>query len=309
LENAVLTPGETFRSINTDFALLGLGVLPSILARKGYWGREKLFQSFRDYYNKDAHLTGSPLVQARFEVNRKHGISIDDIAHFELSVCIGLLVNTVPSTFWCIYDIYSRPDLLEEVRRGITSSSTRTSDTKGVPSYSVDIAELLTEFPLLQAIVRETLRILSTNASGRVLLKDTMLDDRYLLKKDALLLLPSAELHNNTAVWGEDFAEFNPKRWFRSGIKSTSPAYRAFGGGSSLCPGRHLSMNEIMVAIVVMVMKYDLVPTGNKWKSLKTRSHITTSILMPQDDIEVEVIDRTDRDQVHWSFTWKGLEL
>jgi cytochrome P450 len=286
-----------------------LGIFPTVLARKGYWGREKLFDYFRSYYNNNAHLTGSPLVRARFGVNRKHGMSIDDIARFELSVCIALLVNTVPATFWCIYYVYARPDLLKEVRLGITSFSNDVSDEHANSSFSVDIADLLTKFPLLEAIVRETLRILSTNASGRVLLEDTVLDDRYLLKKDSLLLLPSAELHNNASVWGEDYEEFNPRRWFRSGMKSTSSAYRAFGGGSSLCPGRYLSMNEIMVGLVVMVMKYDLVPSKDEWKPVKTGFHITTSVLTPQDDIEVGVKSRSGYEHVQWKFLWKGLEL
>jgi cytochrome P450 len=277
------------------------------LAPKGWYGRERLFDSFKNYYDNKHHLDGSPLVKARFEINQKHGISIEDIAHFDLSVCIALLVNTVPATFWCLYYLYSRAPLLKEVRLGINTFVKTTRDTSGTVLCSVDVYDVLRNYPLLTAVVQETLRVLSTNASGRVLLKDTVIDGKYLLKKDAMLLLPSAELHNNSDIWGLDVGEFNPDRWLENRDKVPASAYRAFGGGSSLCPGRYLSMNEIMVVLVVMIMKYNLSPVEGEWKALKTGSHITTSVLTPLEDIEVDISDRDT--SIEWSFLWKNTEI
>ena len=45
----------------------------------------------------------------------------------------------------------------------------------------------------------------------RVVLKDTRLENQYLLKKDSILLIPSAELHNNPSVWGPTLKDFDPQ--------------------------------------------------------------------------------------------------
>ena len=86
---------------------------------------------------------------------------------------------------------------------------------KPVVVYNVNLAEATAGFPLLASLVKETLRIHSANASGRVVLKNTMLEGQYLLKKDSMLLMPSAELHNNASVWGTSFKEFDPRRFMQ----------------------------------------------------------------------------------------------
>ena len=81
--------------------------------------------------------------------------------------------------------------------------------------YNVNLAEAIAGFPLLASLVQETLRIHSANASRRVVLKDTMLEGQYLLKKDLSLLMPSDELHNNASVWGTSFKEFDPRHFMQ----------------------------------------------------------------------------------------------
>ncbi len=66
-------------------------------------------------------------------------------------------------------------------------------------------------------------------------------------------------------------------------------------------------MNEIMVVLVVMIIKYDLSPVEGEWRALKTGFHITTSVLTPLEDIEVNIEDRDA--SVEWSFLWKGKKI
>ena len=117
----------------------------------------------------------------------------------------------------------------------------------------------------------------------RVVLKDTRLENQYLLKKDSILLIPSAELHNNPSVWGPTFKDFGPQQFQpkrNSGVKRPASAYRAYGSGDSVCPGRFFAANEIMIILVIMVCKYDTSPMrGERWILPKMHPHITTSIL------------------------------
>lgn len=171
------------RAIDKDFAFLGLKILPNIIAPKGHRGRKTVFRSFRKYYAQDGHKSGSRLIQARYEVNRKYSVPIEDIEHFDLSVCYGLLVNTVPATSWALYYVYSQPSLLEEVRAAMSSYVHVSSDPTNGLKHVVNIAEIVAGYPLLASLVQETLRVQSTNASARMVLKDTLLEDQYLLKQ------------------------------------------------------------------------------------------------------------------------------
>ena len=59
------------------------------------------------------------------------------------------------------------------------------------------MAEIATGCPLLISLVQETLRVQSTNASTRMVLKDTYLEGKYYLKKGSVLMVPSADCTAN----------------------------------------------------------------------------------------------------------------
>ena len=318
LQNHIFDKTQTdlARDLNTDFALLGLNILPKWVAPRGNRGRETFFKAFNEYYQKKRHQNASPLAQNRYEIDRRYDLTIDDTARFEISMCEGLLVNIVPAAFWCMFSVYRRPALLDEFRRGLDDYVAITQNENHRPIHTVDFKNILSSYPLLGAVLKEILRQLSTNASGRVLLKDTLLDGKYLLKKDAILLVPSAEVHHDPSVWGPDWGDFNPYRWLQEDSPQQQPkkvpaaAYRAFGGGSWPCPGRAFSLNEIAASLVMVILQYDLVPDGGgEWKQVKSSFHINTSVLTPKEDIEVEVRPRAGTENVEWRFRWEGSEL
>jgi len=301
-----LKEADTLRAIDDDFALLGLNILPHFVALKGSRGRKALFDAMREYYLVGGHKTASRLIQARYEVNRKYGVSQTDIEHFDLSVCYGLLVNTVPCTAWALYHVYSDPLLLAEVRQNIEPLIHQENDQVRI----INIPEVIAGCPLLSSLVQEVLRVQSTNASGRVVLKDTLIDNTYLLKKDAILLIPSAELHNSKSAWGPTASTFDPARFRKdheaqNAHKVPASAYRAFGSGASVCPGRHLGVNEILTVLIMMVVRYDITSIEGDFRMPRTKSHITTSILTPVEDLKVRIRDRTGGAGLRWRFLWK----
>lgn len=238
---------------------------------------------------------------------------MEDIAHFDLSVCLGLLINTAPATAWTLFYLYSRPSLLEEVRAGMSCYIHISSDPSHGTIHEAHIPHIINASPLLLAIVQETLRVQSTNASGRIVLEDTLIENQYLLKKDSILMIPSAELHADPSVWGPTSKDFDPSRFMpkstptdtRQGPKISASAYRAFGGGDSICTGKYLAANEIMIMLVIMVLKYDLSPMHEGgWVMPKTRPHITTSILTPTEEVLIRLRNRKGSENVTWKFSW-----
>ena len=298
-----------YRTVDKDFAPLIMNVLPSLVARKAHQARQTIFQGFERYFNAEGYKKGSRLVQGRYEANTKYGVPLKDIEQFELGVSIALLVNTAPTTFWALIHIYSNVTLLEELRSRLSAFIVASSDPTNlsITVRHLNITHVMEGCPLLVSLLQEVLRMQSANAAGRIVLKDTLLDGRYLLKKDSVLLIPAAELHTNSAVWGPTVNEFDPKRFMKQGgPKIPASAFRAFGGGTALCPGRFFALTEILSIVAMMVLQYDLKPVGGKWIIPKSQPNILTSVLSPDQDVRVIVVGREGYGDSRWNFTLTG---
>jgi len=91
--------------------------MPSVLARKGMAARDRVADAFRHYFRTKGHEEGSNWIKNRWATSLEHGLSVNDIARFEVGGGLAVMVNTVPATFWLTYFIFSNPDLLEEIRK------------------------------------------------------------------------------------------------------------------------------------------------------------------------------------------------
>ena len=298
------------RAVKKDLPLLGLNILPKITCSKAYYGRMALFVGFKKYHEDIGHGKASRVIQAHYEALQRYNLCEEDIAHFDLNICLGLLINTVPATCWTLYYVYSQPTLLEEVRATIAP---RIQLSPRGPTRHVNIAEVAAECPLVASIVHETLRVQSVGTSTRKVLKDTLIDGHYLLKQGSTVLMPSAELHTTSSVWGSSSTVFDAKRFCpdqKFEAKKLTSGYRAFGGGAFLCPGRFLAVNEVIIILVIMVLKYDLDPVKqhHSWSSPRTQSDLATALLIPADDIRVKIRERNDYEAGpgEWTFEWKS---
>ena len=297
------------RAVKKDLPLLGLNILPKITCSKAYYGRMALFAAFRKYYQDMGHDSASHVIQAHYEALQRYNLCDEDIAHFDLNICLGLLINTVPATCWTLYYVYSQPTLLEEVRAAI---SPHIQLSPQVPTRHVNIAEVAAECPLVASIVHETLRVQSIGTSTRKVLKDTLIDGQYLLKEGSTVLMPSVELHTNNSVWGSSSTTFDARRFCpnqKLEAKKPTSEYRAFGGGSFLCPGRFLAVNEVIIVLVIMVLKYDLDPVEqhHSWSLPRSQSDLASALLLPADDIRVKIRERKGYEpgSGEWTFEWK----
>jgi cytochrome P450 len=298
------------RAVDRDFAFLGLMILPSLAAPEASRGRTRFFDAFQKYYAAGGVQTAPHIVKARYEVNRKHGVSEDDIAHFDLSLCTALLVNTVPAICWTLYHVFSNPMLLAKLRQGIEAVVFSKDTTLEPSSTTINIPQVIQAFPLLESLVKEVLRVESNNSSARFLLEDTVINDgiesTYLLKKGSFLAMLSSPVHNNKTIWGPTPETFDPERFLkREGNRIPASAYRTFGGGNALCPGRHFAMYEIMSILTIMVLKYDFEPLEGQWNIPQKGRHISTSILTPVKDVWVRIKSREEVQGLKWSFVWK----
>lgn len=278
------------------------GVLSSFTARKGIAGRAKVAKAFQQYYQDEGHKSASRLAKSRYEVSAKHHIPLEDIAKYEVGGAVAVLANTVPAAFWTVLFVYSTPGLLDAIRNEIDSVVTVTDDSHGM-TRSIDIKSLKEHCPTLISTFQETLRYCAISVAVRQVMEDTVLDGQWLLKKDSLLQMPSRIIHADQEHWGIDAQIFNPYRFMKepqnqevnhSARKRPAPAaFRAFGGGTTLCPGRHFATNEILAVTAMLALRYDMVPVKETWSLPSTNnSNMTLSIMEPDTDVEVDVTVR-----------------
>lgn len=213
---------------NRDFeaatVMLLINIFPSLTARKGNRAREIVANAFTEYFEAKHHESGSMPVQKRFETSVKHKIPIADIARYEVGGSIAVLVNTAPAAFWVLFYMFSNPDVLQDCRDEVRTIITAVTGSSGGPTKrTLNVTSIKQNCPILTSTFQEVLRQRTLGMQVRQVMHDTMLDDTYLLKKDAMVLMPSLVVHTDPTVWGPDASAFNHKRFITKGPKPLCP--------------------------------------------------------------------------------------
>jgi cytochrome P450 len=211
------------------------------------------------------HLeSASSIVKGRARVEKEYGMSVDMTARSALSFLFAGVVNTTTTTFWVVLRIFADTRLLAQVRQEIHQAFQLSSQRTGPDSLSIGVVK--ETCPTLSAVFRESLRVGSENFSVRVVKEDTMLADRYFLKKGAVVQISGGAIHASSAIWGQDADKFDPDRFLKERSKGDGfhpAAFRGFGGGKTLCPGRDFATNEILMFAAMIIHGVDLVaPEG-----------------------------------------------
>ena len=270
-----------------------INVQQQLIARKGHKAREYLATTFEKYLT-DCDKS-SVLTKGRRDIAKKHGMNDADVARTEVGNMIGILVNTVPMLFYLIVHIYSDPELLADIRQEIDENVIH-AEGREKPQFVIPAVQ--NSCPLLSSTFHETLRCYSEGATVRLVCEDTVLDGRVLLKKGGIVQLPSSVIHRDPATWGD--ASFHARRFLKSdtedkasNIRSSTAAgaYRPWGGGSTLCPGRHLATNEVMTIAALVVWRFDMRPANRSDWSIPAPKQVSVveAVFRPSCDIDVEV--------------------
>ena len=229
------------------------------------------------------------------------------MGHIEVGNMIGIIVNTIPTLFYMLHFIYSIKTLLYDVRDEIRACITTEIEPDGVYARKrvyLDPAKIRENCPLLVSIFQEILRFYSRGATARLVLEDTMVNE-YLLKKDAVVLMPTSVIHTDPSMWGS--AEFNPRRFMKAkgGSKRNAPAasYRPFGSGYAMCPGRHFAATEILGLTAMLVHQYVIEPVSGEW-TLPTavQPSLAVNVFPPKEDVRVWMVAREGMEDLEWVF-------
>jgi cytochrome P450 len=121
----------------------------------------------------------------------------------------------------------------------------------------------LDKLPLLDAVVREGLRLYPPAWIVSRSTNEALTVGGHALPKDAFLFVPLYAIHRLPQLW-DDPEGFDPDRWLdgRAEVARKAGAYLPFGAGQRRCIGEHLGMLEarLVLAVLLRRVRLELVP-------------------------------------------------
>ena len=177
---------------------------------------------------------------------------------------------------YILIELIKDPLLLQRVRTELLTATT-TSDPSQINSSTIDI-QALCSLPLLSSVYKECLRLRASIPLTRRL-RNSIEIDGNLLKANNFILAPSWLAHMDPNVWAtpdHPVEAFWAERFLRkeggSGNNIKAGDFFPYGGGSIICPGRFFAKQEILAAVMMVVMRFDLQFVANVKLDGKTES-------------------------------------
>ncbi|KAI0178750.1 cytochrome P450 [Hypoxylon sp. FL1284] len=265
--------GEWF-SYESGILTFLMDFMPNIFARRSVRARDVMAAEFKRYFENNKHLDGSLLVQLRQKHNSTFGLDASDTARAEIGQVVGGIVLANP----VVYE-----DCLGEVSKLVQT------DLDGV--CTVDLARIRTACPFLVSTWQEILRFRGISTAARIIQEDTLVDSQYLLKKGGVVLMPNTVIHSDQSLWSPTTGQLNHKRFLKArkdgNTQHPAAAFRGFGGGHVLCPGRHFASTEVLALLALLILRFDVSPVGEKWVEPKKDMAMDRACPLPKKDVEV----------------------
>jgi len=249
---------EDFKAFDYAFPLLAAGVPPRLL-RAGVAGRERLSSHMLQLQSDENSL--SPLVRSRLAHFRARGLSEREAATLNGNLIWPLHANSAPAAFWAVAHVVACPEATAALLPELDAFMAR---HPGFPSGVVLSPSLLDkELPIASSCCLEALRLHSSSFGLRVATQSVDLP----LSSGA-----TAHIHPGTRVFLASTAHtddtcFPDAKAFRfdrflpvssGGGGGAAKDVLAFGGGVSMCPGRHLAMVELRLVLLVMLHRWEV---------------------------------------------------
>lgn len=292
---------------------LMLNLFPTRAFRSAISARDRLAKSFLRYHTEGHYKSGSAYIQRWTEHFVSRGIPDEDIARFHNAGLFALVANTIPTAFWTIYRVFSDPSVARECREEVAQAvavAVADAEEGGATVCTVDARAVKEGCPTLMSTFQEVFRFHGMANSVRVASEDHLLGGRWLIRKGGMVMMPARVQHRLREVWGDDAGEFVHRRFVREdGKPRPNPvAFRGFGGGTTLCPGRHFATTEILMLAAMLLLRFDVVPAGagGAWVMPTTgKSSQAEAMEQPDHDIEIELRPRPGADRL-WRVSFEG---
>lgn len=176
-------------------------------------------------------------------------------------------MSTISIVSWTLLSLLANPDRLARFRKEAHSCLLPASSSDGAEDIRFDV-DALQQNPYIRGVWSESIRLGGQMAPARVAIHDTELEG-YHIRKGSVILFPVRYLHYDESVFA-NAEEFQPQRWMiEEEDEQKKPALleqqakqraslRSFGGGVSICPGRHAAEKETIATVAAMLLRFDI---------------------------------------------------
>lgn len=154
--------------------------------------------------------------------------------------------------------------------------------------------EQVRQLRYVSQILSETLRLWPTApVFTRHAFETTVLGGKYEVTPGDALATLVPMLHRDPAIWGPDPEKFDPARFEPERVKARpANAYKPFGTGFRACIGRHFALQEAIVALALVLQRFELV--DHLGYELKLKQTLT----IKPEGFRIKVRARTNRPTV-----------
>ncbi|KAF8823890.1 hypothetical protein HHX47_DHR9000098 [Lentinula edodes] len=183
--------------------------------------------------------------------------------------------TTALSLSWCLYFLALHPDIQTRLREELTHPTAPPQS-----SNSEDRAyDVLDSFPLLDSVVRETLRLappvhgtlrvatqndLIPVSEPVVLTNGTLVSpgEHIKIRKGSIIHIPIEGLNFAKDIWSEDALEFRPDRWNSLPPAAQPPHFpglanlMTFSFGPNSCPGYRFTITEMKAFLSTILPRF-----------------------------------------------------
>lgn len=181
---------------------------------------------------------------------------------------------------FALYLLSLNPDVLQKVYEEVDQILVNGGDT------AIGIAEI-SRLRYTAQVLKEALRLYPPAPGFFVTpIENTVIGDRYSLRKgDRCLILLSA-LHRDKKVWGADPERFVPERFSPENFAQIpTNAFRPFGNGPRICIGQNFAMVEATLVLARILKNFTIEDAGY-------RLHIAEGITIKPSNFKLKVMPR-----------------
>ncbi|KAL4919863.1 putative cytochrome P450 [Aspergillus aurantiobrunneus] len=172
----------------------------------------------------------------------------EDIARVFMLQTWAILGNMFKTAFWMVAYILHDPALLEAIALEVQPALS--PRTQGVNH------EFLTErCPKLDSLYSEVLRLTMTSPLVRDVSATTTVGGKTLQPGTKAMVL-YRQLHLDHTTWGPTPETLQPERFLRDETLKSNIAYRPWGAGRNVCPGRFLAKKAVFAFVACLLARY-----------------------------------------------------
>jgi cytochrome P450 len=291
--------------------LLMAGSLPSLFNSTPYKARTALQKAFADYYESrgDDHEDVPIFTRERYALERKFGMDKRNSGAIEVAVAQGAIFNTIMIAYWLFSYVVNDPALVERMRAELTTQieEDKSQGEDGERVMKLHMNRIEQNCPLVTSAFRETQRFKFLGTTNRKVMADTEVTDgktTYLLKAGQQLMIPNWPLQKDQDAWDGDGHIFRADRFLKKDA-ADGKGFFPWGGGKHICPGRYFASGEIMGAVAILLLAFDV--TDLEDKPLKIQESVlpplTNGIGRPADgsDLRAKITRRKGWENVRWT--------